>query len=1043
MDPAAPLRAPLRVLGECRIGDAVADAPADPRPTAPLTETQRRILSRLALDAPSTVPLEALVEAVWGEDAPVQHRASLQNQVSRLRARYGEDLVETSPAGYSLGRETDAQRLIALGREAEVRLAAGDAEAAFALAEEAVLLWRGTPFAELDHVPAAVSARRVLAAARHGAEDLRAEAAIELGRTAWAVVEAERLAEAAPFDERRQAFRIRALLRAGRRGEAVAAAGAARRRFREELGVDPGPLVTAAEAEAFGADPAGGRTAGRLPFEGRERELRRVLAELARVSLVRVTGEPGCGVTRLLTAVAAQLHALGVRTLSIDAADHLTSAAGVLTALVDPGTGLADDARGVVAGFADAIARMAERAPVAILVDDAGSLGSSARGALAEASARDRVMVLLGDHGGTGSDGPDAGGCTVVLPPLGRDAVTRLAAAATGRALDPDEVDRLISFSGGNPLLIESAFLAGWPIDQGDLGAGGLGPGGLGPGGEAAASRQGSARVARWAEELLGGLGGGEREALRRAAVAGDDFPAAVILAEGDIAVPPSSLLALAEGKVRFVHGALREQILRGIPPAQREDLHAVLGRAAAAAGADPVLVAHHLLRAADLVPAEAIAAGREAAAEASRAGTHADAAEWLSRCLAVRGSAAAERLGLRIELGDAQRLAGDPGHLGTLISAVSEALDLGDGALISAACFALLQLGATSTSGTPLPQIPPLIERSLTMLTEPETRAPVCAAASLAHSLVGDADRSRAYFAEAAAIAVSDEDRARVLPFAYMALGAPEELAARTAAAEELALIGARLGSAPASYEAEQLRFSIALQTGEGEAARAAVEGMGALIDHVGDVGRRWALLFARAAVAHLDGDVARSRELAAQAEALFAPVSPARASVAHLGQLIAIHLARGDMSVLAPLLRQTTQQLPGIPALHAAAALALVGEAPAEAAEHAVLALDRAQRDATWLAAHVIGARAAARLGQAEVVRRYLDALRPWSGRGVWQGTCSYGPVDTALALLHRARGDEGAVAEHAALADGLAQRLGARPFQEELIALGLTAG
>ncbi|MFV0433763.1 MAG: hypothetical protein ACK5LO_07285 [Leucobacter sp.] len=75
------------------------------------------------------------------------------------------------------------------------------------------------------------------------------------------------------------------------------------------------------------------------------------------------------------------------------------------------------------------------------------------------------------------------------------------------------------------------------------------------------------------------------------------------------------------------------------------------------------------------------------------------------------------------------------------------------------------------------------------------------------------------------------------------------------------------------------------------------------------------------------------------------------------------------------------------------------------------------------------------------ADLPARYLNRLLPWSGRCVWQGTCSYGPVDTAIALLYRALGDRESALRHAALARGSATRLDARPFLEELHSLGLT--
>lgn len=436
-----------------------------------------------------------------------------------------------------------------------------------------------------------------------------------------------------------------------------------------------------------------------------------------------------------------------------------------------------------------------------------------------------------------------------------------------------------------------------------------------------------------------------------------------------------------------------------------------------------------------NLEPAEAITTAREVAAAANRSGEHQDAVLWLSRCLEVPEVDRRTRLMLRIELGDSQRLAGDPTHLSTLLDAAREALDTADDEAIAAACFALLQLGASSTSGRPIPEVQTTLKRALPRLRDPELRAPVLAAASLATSLIGVAARSRELLMEAFELPVSDETRARVLPFAYMALGSPGDLPVRRAAAAELTELSARLGDPVAEFEAAQLRFSVALQDNRGADARQAADDLAQIVSRIGDTGRQWALLFVRAAIAHLDGDEERCEQLSERAQLLFTPVSPARAAAAFAGQIIALRLTQGRIDELAPMLTGIATAQPGIPAFQSAAALAGARTDPESARTRAALALDLSQDDATWLAGHAMGARAAAQLGDPELCARYLKRLAPWTGLGIWQGTCSYGPVDTPIALLHRALGDEAAAAHHAGLAAAAATSLGARPFLEEL--------
>lgn len=396
-----------------------------------------------------------------------------------------------------------------------------------------------------------------------------------------------------------------------------------------------------------------------------------------------------------------------------------------------------------------------------------------------------------------------------------------------------------------------------------------------------------------------------------------------------------------------------------------------------------------------------------------------------------------AERVAIQIELGDALRLAGDPAHLEVARDALDQALGLGDEQLIAAACFALLQLGATSSSGTPNSDLDPLLERAFATLQSPALRAPVLGAASLAWSLSGDAARCREYFNAADELAGTGPDRARILPFAYMALGLPGDLDRRRTAARELLACGAELSDPVLQFEGWQLTFSVALQDGDGEGVRSAQKEMDALVDQVGDVGRRWARHFCLAAVAHLDGNEDASEQFAGEAYAIFAPVSPPRALAAYTGQLFAIRMTQGRLAELAEPLASLVQDQPGIPAWHAAYAVASAsaGGDPDTIALHADRAIDLAQPDATWLAAHAVGARAVAMIGAESLARRYVDLLEPWTGRMVWQGTCTYGPVDTALAMLHHALGDDDKARHHLVRAREGIERLDASPFAKEL--------
>jgi DNA-binding SARP family transcriptional activator len=63
---------------------------------------QRSVLAGLVVHAGETVPIQRLIEAVWGEDAPPSARKSLQTYVSRLRRSLGDGLIASVGAGYVL-----------------------------------------------------------------------------------------------------------------------------------------------------------------------------------------------------------------------------------------------------------------------------------------------------------------------------------------------------------------------------------------------------------------------------------------------------------------------------------------------------------------------------------------------------------------------------------------------------------------------------------------------------------------------------------------------------------------------------------------------------------------------------------------------------------------------------------------------------------------------------------------------------------------------------------------------------------------------------
>jgi DNA-binding SARP family transcriptional activator len=207
---------------------------------------QRRLLAVLVVRANEVVSRDRLIEVLWGDGPPPSATQTLQGLVSRLRQTLGDDRLETRPPGYRLRvarGEVDVLRfeeLVRVGLGASQR-----PEVALGVFDEALGLWRGSPYAEFaseEFAPAEV-ARLVELRAR--AIEERAGALLELGRPEDVVGELEAQIALEPFRERLRALLMLALARAGRPVESLRAYDEFRRFLGDEVGVVPSPGLQA------------------------------------------------------------------------------------------------------------------------------------------------------------------------------------------------------------------------------------------------------------------------------------------------------------------------------------------------------------------------------------------------------------------------------------------------------------------------------------------------------------------------------------------------------------------------------------------------------------------------------------------------------------------------------------------------------------------------------------------------------------------------------------------------------------------------------
>lgn len=209
---------------------------------------ERTMLAALLLAGGRVVSDDRLRAVLWGRRPPATVSAQLYTYASRLRTRLGPAAeLRREGDSYRLGvghGRLDAAEFDRLARAGHDALRHGRPERAAPLLRSALGLWRG---AALDGVTQHLRDAELpqLDEARTAALESRIEAELALGEHHALVAELTGLVARYPLRERLRAQWMTALYRCERQAEALAVYDDGRRMLVEELGVDPGPVLTA------------------------------------------------------------------------------------------------------------------------------------------------------------------------------------------------------------------------------------------------------------------------------------------------------------------------------------------------------------------------------------------------------------------------------------------------------------------------------------------------------------------------------------------------------------------------------------------------------------------------------------------------------------------------------------------------------------------------------------------------------------------------------------------------------------------------------
>ena len=204
------------------------------------------------------VPGDQFADALWGETAPDSAAKAIQGCILRLRRLLGRDAIVTAANGYRLTvptQDIDARRFETLIGRARGMLGVGEPERTEYLAGQALALWRGPAYAELeDWEPGRIEGDR-LNELRLEAEELRVEANLRTGRFRDVLADAQSMVREAPMRERRWGLLALAHYQAGNQSEALRIIRHVRTLLADRLGLDPNPELDELEQAILRHDP--------------------------------------------------------------------------------------------------------------------------------------------------------------------------------------------------------------------------------------------------------------------------------------------------------------------------------------------------------------------------------------------------------------------------------------------------------------------------------------------------------------------------------------------------------------------------------------------------------------------------------------------------------------------------------------------------------------------------------------------------------------------------------------------------------------------
>src|SRR5262245_40456178 len=224
---------------------------------------QRALLAVLLLHAGEIVPIDRLIELLWGDSPPRTADHSIQIYVSNLRKTFeglgANGVLSTRSPGYQLDARADSidmRQFESQVREGTSKIRGGDPDAGAADLRAALRLWRGPALSDFAYEEFAQPYIRRLHDLHLDAIEVLAAADLAAGRAGEVVPLLDAAIREDPLRERSRELLMLALYRKGRHPEAMRTYQHLRTLLDEELGLEPSPALQRLQERILLHDPA-------------------------------------------------------------------------------------------------------------------------------------------------------------------------------------------------------------------------------------------------------------------------------------------------------------------------------------------------------------------------------------------------------------------------------------------------------------------------------------------------------------------------------------------------------------------------------------------------------------------------------------------------------------------------------------------------------------------------------------------------------------------------------------------------------------------